>query len=187
MYSSRTSATRSSSSSSDQPATWIGGCTTTSTVPERAICESRHISSPEFRSTRGTTGTPASMAIRNAPFLKRPTVGVTDRVPSGAMMTEMPWRSFSTAGARASTALAVLERSTKMTSARRNSCPKTGRLEISFLATKVKSRSRSRKATTMSITLLWWLRMKTAGRCDQRCSPPCTSIEMLPTAGASCP
>ena len=46
------------------------------------------MSSPALRNTTGTTGTPASIAIRKAPFLKRPTVGVIERVPSGAKSTE---------------------------------------------------------------------------------------------------
>ena len=54
--------------------------------------------------TIGTIGTPACIATWKAPFLNGPSAGVGDRVPSGAITSEMPSRSFCTAGPRALTA-----------------------------------------------------------------------------------
>jgi hypothetical protein len=42
-----------------QPSVLIGGCTTTSTVPARAVRALRHMISPALRTTIGTMGTPA--------------------------------------------------------------------------------------------------------------------------------
>ena len=55
--------------------------------------------------TIGTIGTPACIATWKAPFLNGPSVGVADRVPSGAMTSEMPSRSRCTAGSSAARAL----------------------------------------------------------------------------------
>ena len=103
-YCPRTSSTCWSRSSAVQPVVGIGGRTTTCTVPEWIVLALRHISSPELRMTIGTIGTPASIATWKAPFLNGPSAGVGDRVPSGAITSEMPSRSFCTAGPRALTA-----------------------------------------------------------------------------------
>ncbi len=81
--------------------TSIAGWTTTSTQPARIVIASRHIISPALRMTIGTTGTPACIAMWKAPFLNSPSAGVTDRVPSGAISTEIPFRNLCTAGSSA--------------------------------------------------------------------------------------
>src|SRR3712207_8293804 len=43
---------------------------------------------------------PACMATWKAPFLNGPRFGVAERVPSGAITSEVPSRSFCTAGSR---------------------------------------------------------------------------------------
>ena len=50
--------------------------------------EPRHSSWPALRITIGTIGTPACIAMWNAPFLKCPTRGVGERVPSGEIASE---------------------------------------------------------------------------------------------------
>ncbi len=140
-----------------------------------------------LRMTIGTMGTPACIARWKPPFLKGPTVGVTDRVPSGAITTDVPTRNLSRAGCSAAMALARSARSRNATSAIRNSCPITGTCAISFLATKVKPSRSSLLVTTRSMSALWWLMRNTAGRCDHRCCCPRTSILMSPTAPARSP
>ena len=66
---------------------------------------------PALRSTTPTSGTPACMAMWNAPFLKGRSRGVGVRVPSGAIVTEVPLRSRSTTGRSASCARAEFARS----------------------------------------------------------------------------
>ncbi|MEA2294466.1 MAG: hypothetical protein QOE86_2105 [Solirubrobacteraceae bacterium] len=80
--------------------------------PGRSQNELRHISSPALRMTTGTTGTPACMARWKAPFLNGPTIGVGERVPSGAIAIEVPACRRSTAGAIASRARLASPRST---------------------------------------------------------------------------
>jgi hypothetical protein len=70
-------------------------------------------------------------------------------------------------------AFAVWARSTKTTPAALKSGPKMGFDRISFFATPVRSRRRSFNINIASRPL-WWLKMKTAGRCDQRCCSPST-------------
>ena len=98
---------------------------------------------------------------------------MAERVPSGAMTSEIPSRSRCTAGSRASRALAGSPRSTNATSARRKASPKPGAFASSFLATAVKP-PRSSLASTSTSSWLWWLKRNTAGRVA-RCSAPWTS------------
>ncbi len=100
-YLPRTSSTFAPRSSVVQPSVGTGGRTRTCTVPEWIVVEPRHISSPALRMTMGMIGTPACIATWNAPFLNGPSDGVAERVPSGAMTSEMPSRSFCTAGSSA--------------------------------------------------------------------------------------
>ena len=53
--------------------------------------------SPVLRMTIGTIGTHASAAMWNPPLLNGPSAWVGERVPSGALAIEMPWRSLLTA------------------------------------------------------------------------------------------
>jgi hypothetical protein len=115
----------------------------------------------------------------NAPFLNGPSRGVAERVPSGAITSDVPSRSFCTAGASASRAFAGSERSMNATPARRKNCPKPGTLAASFFATPVKS-LRSSFATTIVSSLLWWLKTNTHGRADHRCSAPETMSMSMP-------
>ena len=102
------------------------------------------ISSPALRITIGTTGTPACMAMWKAPFLKGSSFGVGERVPSGAITSEVPLRSASTAGARAAWALVESVRSTYATSASQPIGANIGSVASSFLATAVKSLAQQR-------------------------------------------
>ena len=80
-------------------------------APGRTTDEPRHMSSPAFRIAIGTIGTPACIAMWNAPFLNRARRGVGVRVPSGAIVSDTPFRSFSTTGSSADRASAELLRS----------------------------------------------------------------------------
>ena len=55
---------------------------------DRITLDPRHNSSPAFRITTATIGTPPCIAMWNAPFLNRPTAGVAERVPSGEIAIE---------------------------------------------------------------------------------------------------
>ena len=184
-YMPRTSSTFAPRSFVVQPSVGTGGRTRTCTVPDWIVVEPRHISSPALRMTMGMIGTPACMATWKAPFLNGPSDGVAERVPSGAMTSEMPSRSFSTAGSSALRASVAFFRSTKATSASRKASPKPGVLASSFLATPVKP-PRSTLARTSTSSWLWWLNRKTAGRAA-RCSAPCTSMRTPASALPSSP
>ena len=109
------------------------------------------------------------MAMWKAPFLKGSSFGVGERVPSGAITSEVPLRSASTAGARAALALVESVRSTYATSASQPIGANIGSVASSFLATAVKS-LRSSEASTGTSSWLWWLKRKTAGRALHRLS-----------------
>ncbi len=97
------------------------------------------------------------------------------RVPSGAITTDLPsLRIASTSGCMASMALAAFSRSMNTVPANSRVLPMSGIRLISFLPTPAMSRRSSRAMITTS-ALLWWLKMKTAGRWDQRCSSPRTT------------
>ncbi len=64
--------------------------------------------------------------------------------------------------------------------------PNSGLRRISCLAMPTKSRCSSLHRMSMSRPL-WWLKMKTAGRCDQRCSSPLTRRRMPASALPSSP
>ena len=64
--------------------------------------------------------------------------------------------------------------------------PKSGFLRTSCFATATMSRRRSLQMRSAS-TALWWLKMKTAGRCDHRCSSPRTSSRTPASAVPSSP
>ena len=121
-------------------------------------------------------GTPASIAMKNAPFLNGPGCAVVLRVPSGAIASEMPWRSASIAGRSAWIAFSWWKRSMKTVPASDISGPKIGFFLISCLPMPTKSRRSSLQMTSMSIAD-WWLKMNTAGRRAQTFSSPrtCTS------------
>ena len=183
----RTSCTCRSSSPAVQPRVGTGGSTATCTLPARIVDAPRHISSPELRMTMGTIGTPACIATWNAPFLNGPSAGVAERVPSGAMTSEIPSRSFRTAGSSALRACAVLPRSMNVTSASRNISPSPGAPASSFLATPVNP-PRSSLARMSTSSWLWWLNRKTAGRVARYCAPWTSSrtpASTLPSSPAS--
>ena len=136
---------------------------------DRALADERrlplHISSPALRITIGTIGTPACMAMWKAPFLKRPSRGVGLRVPSGAMAIETPSRSFSTTGASASLRLLrVAAVDVGHVDQERRSGRSAGRARPPSSRRRSSRGARARPSTGMSIEL-WWLKMKTAGRC----------------------
>ena len=155
-------------------------------MPSRIVDAPRHISSPALRITIGTIGTPACIATWKAPFLNGPSAGVAERVPSGAMTSEIPSRSRATAGASAALACAVLPRSTNAMSARRNISPNAGTLAASFFATPVKP-PRSSFARMRTSSWLWWLNRNTAGRADSRYSAPRTASRTPASAVPSSP
>ena len=125
--------------------------------------------------TTGTTGTPACIARWNGPFLKDASLGVMERVPSGAMATDLPWlRIASTSGFIASIALAEFSRSMKMVPASSSVLPISGMDLISFLPTPAISR-RSSLAMMTTSTLLWWLNTNTAGRFSHKWYSPLTT------------
>ena len=144
------------------------------------------MSSPALRITIGTIGTPACIATWKAPFLNGPSAGVAERVPSGAMTSEMPSRSRATAGASAALACAVLPRSTNAMSARRNISPNAGTFAASFFATPVNP-PRSSFARMRTSSWLWWLNRNTAGRADSRYSAPRTESRTPASAVPSSP
>ena len=73
--------------------------------------------SPALRKITGTIGTPACIARWNGPFLNAPSLGVHERVPSGAMHSDSPFFNRSTAGLSALIALPESARSRNATSA----------------------------------------------------------------------
>ena len=165
---------RSSRSASVQSATGIGGSTATWTVPGFIVAALREPRMSVLRKTMGVTGTPAVMAMRKAPFLKGLGSPVTDRVPSGAMTTDMPPRSRSVTGRMASIAPALSDRSIMAASRAHAMRAPSGDFVISFLPTPL-LRSRTSLATTNESKLVKWLWMNTLGRAAHRLAAPTTS------------
>ena len=126
-----------------------------------------------LRITIGTIGTLAPMARRNGPFLNGPTVRVSSRVPSGAIITERPLRVSSSASRSDWTAAWGFSRSMKTVSTNRPRVPTIGSLCSSFLPTAVQLSCRS-EATMTPSKLLRWLNTNTAGRFLRRFSLPST-------------
>src|SRR5439155_416373 len=97
----------------------------------------------------------------------------------------VPARSAAIAGRSASMARWRSKRSMNTVPASAKAGPKSGFLRTSRFATATMSRRRSLQRRIVS-TALWWLKTKTAGRCDQRCSSPrtarCTPASAVPSS-----
>src|SRR3990172_6337265 len=133
-----------------------GSPTRTRAVPRRtsSLAFGFEAAAPEMAT--GTTGTPASMATTNGPFLKGWTVASALRVPSGKTMRLVPSRMIWPARLSAATACARSRRSTEMKRASARYHPKIGIRKSSRLAMNRTLRGMAQKSNQTSSALSWF-------------------------------